>query len=142
MSAPERPGVPRSDDDSWGKLASDLFGIKLDEEEDLDISDLVPPVVAPAAPPAPPPTPVVSDAVHEIDLADMDFEADDDEDEDVDEPAPPVRHETPNGAACCFRIRRRGGRAGRGWGRSRGGDWCRRSRRFLGRAGELGLGAR
>ncbi len=87
MSAPERPGAPRGDDDSWGKLASDLFGIKLDEDEDLDISDLVPPVVVPASPPpVTPPPPAAAESVREIDLADMDFESDE-EDDDAEEDA-------------------------------------------------------
>lgn len=85
--------LPR-DDDSWGKLASDLFGINL-SADDLDLSDIEPPPppVAPAPHAAPPQPVAAASKVDEIDLADMDFDADDadfdDDEEDEDEIAAP-----------------------------------------------------
>src|SRR5262245_46653587 len=88
MSSADRPSSPRGDDDSWGKLASDLFGINLDADEDLDVGDLLPPAVVPPSPPpaaAAPPAPAAEPAPS-IDLSDMDFEADEAEpEEEVDD---------------------------------------------------------
>ena len=43
MTAPKNRSSSGGDDDSWGKLASDLFGINLNADHDLDLSDLEPP---------------------------------------------------------------------------------------------------
>ncbi len=41
MDRSARPAVPK-DDDSWGKLASDLFGIDLGPQDDFDFADAEP----------------------------------------------------------------------------------------------------
>jgi hypothetical protein len=101
------PDPIKRDDDSWGKLASDLFGIDLSADE-LDLSDIEPPPppVAPAPPAAPAPSQPVAATPVEIDLADMDFEADDadfDEDESEDEAeSAPVSHTASAVASAAF----------------------------------------
>lgn len=49
MSRPPLPTNPKEDDDSWGKLASDLLGIDLNVDEDLEFPEPEPPAAPPTA---------------------------------------------------------------------------------------------
>lgn len=74
-----QPG--KDDDDSWGKLASDLFGIQFDDEAEFDLPDedeapVKPVAVSAAAPVAA--APFVEDL-------DADFDDDDDDEDDLDD---------------------------------------------------------
>ena len=62
MDRSARPAVPK-DDDSWGKLASDLFGIDLGPQDDFDFADAEPVTTPAAPPPASVPEPIIAEDV-------------------------------------------------------------------------------
>lgn len=80
MDRSSRPPAPK-DDDSWGKLASDLFGIDLGPQDDFDFAEAEKPAAPPATSLGTASSPVVDAASSEVPLSEG-F-ADDGEDDDT-----------------------------------------------------------
>lgn len=57
MERPPRPLGAKDDDDPWGKLATDLFGVDFNQTPDFDFSELEPPAPVPVSKPQPPAEP-------------------------------------------------------------------------------------
>lgn len=60
MDRSSRPALPK-DDDSWGKLASDLFGIDLGPQDDFDFAEAEPAAMQPVAQQPASPEPVAEE---------------------------------------------------------------------------------